>query len=156
MRASTSFYFFGLIALGLFLWPRKVSEWKSASNADKYVPLLNAAERRYGIPTDLLARLAYQESHWRNDIVTGAYRSAAGAVGLMQIVPKYHPGVDPLNVSASVDYAARYLKQLYAQFKSWKLAVAAYNAGPGNVQKYGGVPPFAETQKYVSDIFGDL
>lgn len=131
-------------------------EWKKAANAAKYLPALRAAELRYALPPDLLARIAYQESHWRDDIVSGAKVSSAGAVGLMQLVPKWHPGVDPLNTAQAIDYAGNYLRTLYVQFKSWPLAVAAYNAGPGNVQKYKGVPPFPETQNYIRDVFGDL
>jgi soluble lytic murein transglycosylase-like protein len=131
-------------------------QWKQAKNAERYLPTLRATELRYGIPQDLLARMAYQESRFRDDIVSGAKVSSAGAQGIMQIVPKWHPGVNPLNVSQAIDYAGNYLRQLHAQFKSWPLAVAAYNAGPGNVQKYKGIPPFQETQNYVSQIFDDL
>lgn len=131
-------------------------DWKKAKNADKYLPALRAAELKYGLPQDLLSRMAYQESRFRDDIVTGTLKSVAGAVGLMQIVPRFHPNVDPLNVSAAIDYAARYVRDLHRQFGSWRLAVAAYNAGPGNVTKYDGVPPFPETQNYVNQIFNDL
>lgn len=130
--------------------------WKQAKNAEKYLPLLNAAERKYGLPTDLLARMAYQESRFRDDIVSGTTTSTAGAQGIMQIVPKWHPGVDPLNIPEAIDYAARFMASLYRQFKSWPLAVAAYNAGAGNVTKYAGIPPFEETQNYVASVFGDL
>lgn len=149
-----------LAALGLLLLTGGVAviatrNWKTVTNAAKYLPLLNAAELKYGIPKDLLARQAYQESRFRDDIVSGKTVSSAGALGIMQIVPKWHPGVDPLNVSAAIDYAARYLTQLKKQFGSWTLALAAYNAGPGNVTKYGGVPPFKETQDYVASITRD-
>lgn len=160
MRRDFSWMF--LLALGAIVFWRRddivtaVAGWKASLNASKYLPALHAAEARYGIPTDLLARMAYQESHFRDDIVSGAKKSAAGAAGIMQIVPQYHPGVDPLNVSAAIDYAGKYLRQLYAQFGSWQLAVAAYNAGPGNVQKYGGIPPFQETKDYVAQIFRDI
>lgn len=140
--------------------------WKTVKNASKYLPLLNAAESRYGIPHDLLARQAYQESRFRDDIVTGKAVSSAGALGLMQIVPKFHPSIDPgdaaadaraaLDPARAVDYAARYLVSLKKQFGSWSLALAAYNAGPGNVAKYKGVPPFTETRNYVAQITGDL
>lgn len=133
-----------------------VTGWKSAPNADKYLPTLNAAERRHGIPPDLLARMAYQESRFRDDIVSGRLSSPAGALGIMQIMPKWHPGVNPLDVPAAIDYAARYVKGLRNKLGSWKLAVAAYNAGPGNVQKYDGIPPFPETQAYVHNVFNDL
>ena len=129
--------------------------WKD--KAGDYLTLLNAAEDRYGIPRDLLVRQAYEESHFRPDIISGATVSAAGALGIMQIVPKFHPTADPLNVTAAIDYAAGFLSTLHEQFGSWSLALAAYNAGPGNVHKYGNtVPPFAETQKYVADIIGDV
>lgn len=130
--------------------------WMKAKNAEKYLPLLNAAERKYGIPTNLLARQSYQESRFRDDIVSGQKKSSAGALGLMQIVPKWHPGVDPLNVAAAIDYAAKLLSDHKRKFGSWSLALAAYNAGPGNVAKYKGIPPFKETQDYVAQITGDV
>lgn len=132
------------------------SDWKTKPNASKYLGLLAAAERKYGIPTDLLARQAYQESRWREDIVSGAYPSSAGALGLMQIIPKFHPKAEPLNVPAAIDYAAREMVRLYKKFGRWQLALAAYNAGEGNVAKYGGVPPFGETQNYVAQIARDV
>lgn len=63
-------------------------------------------------------------------------------------------GIDPHDPVQSINGAATYLKQLYDQFGDWKLAVAAYNAGPGAVKKYGGVPPYAETQAYVQKVLG--
>lgn len=137
----------GAIALAL---------WKQSDNAQTYLPSINYAEDAYGLPRDLLARMAYQESHFRDDIIDGSTRSSAGATGLMQMIPTYFPGVDLTDPYASIERAAQYMAQLYRQFGSWKLAAAAYNAGPGNVQKYGGIPPFAETQRYVAEIFGDL
>lgn len=126
---------------------------------EKYRPLFDAAERQYGLPPGLLFRQAFQESHFRDDIISGAIRSVAGATGIMQIVPKFHPEVGEsgaLNPSIAVPYAARILSQWKQQFGSWPLALAAYNAGPGNVKKYNGIPPFAETKKYVSDILADV
>lgn len=128
--------------------------WKK--RGEKYLPLLHAAEDKYGIPRDLLARQAYQESRFREDIISGAVKSAAGALGIMQIVPKFHPTAQPLNTPAAIEYAANFLRSLYKQFGSWSLALAAYNAGPGNVRKYGGIPPFDETRKYVSEILADI
>ncbi len=132
------------------------SDWLKNRNTPKYLPLLNAAEDKYGIPRNLLARQAYQESHFRDDIVDGMTASPAGALGIMQIVPKYHPNAKPLDVPSAIDYAANFMASLHNEFGSWALALAAYNAGAGNVQKYGGIPPFAETQKYVNDNIGDL
>jgi len=124
--------------------------------AGAWLPTLRAAEDANGIPRDLLTRLAYQESHFRPDIISGETVSGEGAVGIMQIVPRFHPGVDPRDPVASIKYAAKILRGWRNQFGSWSLALAAYNAGPGNVAKYKGIPPFKETRTYVADIIGDV
>ena len=82
--------------------------------------------------------------------------SRAGAQGLAQLMPGTADllGVDPLDPSANLHGGARYLAQQYRTFRSWRLALAAYNAGPGAVQKYNGVPPYRETQGYVRAILG--
>lgn len=135
---------------------QKIFAWSPPAAAAPYLEAIDRAERENGLPHHLLARLLYQESRFREDIITGATVSSAGAMGIAQIVPKWHPGVDPLDPFASIDYAARYLRQLFNQFGDWKLALAAYNAGPGNVTKHGGIPPFAETQAYVAEIARDV
>ena len=123
-----------------------------------YAPALANAEARYGIPSGLLARLAWQESRFRADVVSGATVSGAGAVGIMQIVPKWHPGVDPRDPFASIDYAAKFLAGLYRQFGSWELALKAYNWGAGNVRAMlaGAKSEPLETRNYSSQILGDL
>lgn len=126
---------------------------------EKYRPLFDAAERQYGIPSGLLFRQAYQESRFRDDIIRGATRSPAGAVGIMQIIPKWHPEIGEqgaLDPAIAIPYAAKILSQWHRQFGSWSLALAAYNAGPGNVSKHAGIPPFPETQRYVNDILRDV
>ena len=67
--------------------------WKNVGEGPQWIPALNAAEVQYGLPTDLLARIAYQESHFRTDIITGATPSPAGALGLMQMMPQYFDSV---------------------------------------------------------------
>ena len=81
-------------------------------------------------------------------------KSAAGAQGVMQLMPgtAKQLGVNIADVNDNIKGGVLYLKQQQEQFKSLKLASAAYNAGPGNVQKYGGVPPFKETQNYVQSV----
>lgn len=139
-----------------------LSDWKKRAKItagdqfDYYMSLLNAAEDKYGIPRDLLARQAYEESRFRSDIVTGQTASPAGALGIMQIVPRFHPNASPLDVPAAIDYAGQFMKQLHDQFGLWSLALAAYNSGPGNVVKAGrNVPAIPETQNYVADILSD-
>jgi cell wall-associated NlpC family hydrolase len=114
-----------------------------------YANLFHDASARYGVPSALLAAVAHQESGFNPNA-----RSSAGAVGLMQFMPGTAAGlgVNALDPTSSVNGAARYLSGLYKEFGSWDLALAAYNAGPGNVRKYGGIPPFSETQHYVSNI----
>lgn len=121
----------------------------------QYVAFLRQIEWKYSIPRDLLVRLAYQESHFRQDIISGKTISSAGAVGLMQIVPKWHPGVNPLDWQAAADYAGKYLAQLYRQFGTWKEALAAYNWGPGNLTKYGLAAAPLETRNYYTQILAD-
>jgi soluble lytic murein transglycosylase-like protein len=105
-----------------------------------------------GIDPDLFLRLVGAESSFNPDAV-----SSKGATGLAQLMPgtAAELGVDPTDPIQNLRGGARYLRQQLDEFGDPVLALAAYNAGPGNVRKYGGVPPFAETQNYVSKIMGD-
>lgn len=129
----------------------------------KYAGAVATAESRHGLPAGLLGRLLWQESRYREDIIAGQVVSSAGAVGIAQIVPKWHPDVNPLDWRASIDYAARYLKTLYVQFgHDWRKALAAYNWGPGNLSRVNlklqlwlsQVP--TETRNYVNEITKDV
>lgn len=128
----------------------------SRANEEKYRAAIAAAEFKYSLPSGLLHRLIYQESHFRSDIITGKTISAAGAVGIAQIVPKWHPGVDPLDPLASIDYAASYLRQLRKQTGSWAEAIAAYNWGIGNLKRAGLENAPRETREYVASITRDV
>lgn len=117
-----------------------------------YRAIATDAATRYGIPPNLFLRQIGAESSWNPNAV-----SSAGAQGLGQLMPgtAAELGVDPTDPAQNLDGAARYLRQQYDQFGDWGTALAAYNAGPGNVQKYGGIPPFEETQNYVGKILGE-
>ena len=116
-----------------------------------YLTLAREAARRHGVPEDLFLRLVNQESRFNPNAL-----SHKGAIGLAQLMPgtARQLGVDPHDPVQNLDGGARYLKQQYVKFKSWRLALAAYNAGPGAVEKHGGVPPFRETRNYVKKIWG--
>jgi soluble lytic murein transglycosylase-like protein len=138
--------------------------WKQQGAGPTWLPALNQAEGRYGIPADLLARIAYQESHFRPDIISGATVSPAGALGLMQLMPQYFASVQvprpftPVNTLAQIDEAARLLQGLFAHFNDWQLAVAGYNDGQGNVDQFlaGARDLPDETYAYLAQVFGDV
>jgi soluble lytic murein transglycosylase-like protein len=84
-----------------------------------------------------------------------AATSAAGARGLMQLMPETAAGLavsDPYDVRENVRAGTRYLRSLLDRFGNLELAIAAYNAGPGSVERYGGVPPYAQTRSYVHNV----
>lgn len=116
-----------------------------------YLEMAKAAARKYGVPEQMFLKLVQQESGWNPDIV-----SAKGAVGLAQLMPDTatHLGVDETDPQANLEGGARYLSMMFNRFGSWKLALAAYNAGPEAVDAAGGIPDFEETQSYVAAILG--
>lgn len=116
-----------------------------------YVPHARAAARKHGIPEDLFLRLVQQESGWNPNA-----RSHKGAQGLAQLMPGTAAklGVNAADPVQNLDGGARYLRMMYNTFGDWRLALAAYNAGPGAVAKYKGVPPYRETTNYVRVIGG--
>lgn len=116
-----------------------------------FLEMARAAARRHGVPEDLFLRLVTQESAWNPEAL-----STAGAYGLAQLMPETARdlGVDRENPAQNLEGGARYLAQQYRTFGTWRLALAAYNAGPEAVNRHGGVPPFEETQNYVQVILG--
>lgn len=115
------------------------------------VDMARSAAQRNGVPEELFLRLVHQESRFNKNA-----KSHKGALGLAQLMPDTARvlGVDPNDPYQNLDGGARYLAQQYKAFGSWRLALAAYNAGPEAVRKYGGVPPYAETKNYVAVIWG--
>lgn len=115
-----------------------------------FADLFARAGARHGVDPALLALVAERESGFDPKAV-----SPAGAQGLMQLMPGTARGLGVTNSfdpAQAVDGAARLLRSHLDRFGTVEKALAAYNAGPGNVTKYGGVPPFAETQRYVQWI----
>ena len=116
-----------------------------------YLDMARSAAQRHGVPEELFLRLVHQESRFNANA-----KSHKGALGLAQLMPEtaQRLGVDPLDPFQNLDGGARYLAQQFKNFGSWRLALAAYNAGPEAVRKYGGVPPYEETRNYVVTIWG--
>ena len=116
-----------------------------------YQDMARAAARKHNVPEDLFLRLVRTESNFRP-----AARSSKGAIGLAQLMPHTarQLGVNPHDPRENLDGGARYLAQQYRTFGNWRLALAAYNAGPGAVEQYRGVPPYKETRNYVKAILG--
>lgn len=119
------------------------------SLSSQYDSMFSTAGAKYGISPKLLAAVAKAESGFNANA-----RSGAGAQGLMQIMPGTAKGlgVNPLVPSEAIDGAAKMLSGLVKKFGSHELALAAYNAGPGAVQKHNGIPPYKETQNYVKRV----
>lgn len=117
----------------------------------QYLTLARQAARMHSVPEELFLRLVQQESGWNPQA-----KSHKGALGLAQLMPQTAQllGVNPHDPKQNLEGGARYLSWQYRKFKSWRLALAAYNAGPEAVERHGGVPPYAETQNYVKVIWG--
>lgn len=116
----------------------------------KYKHIIEMKAKKYGLDPEWLAGLFRQESNFNPYAV-----SHCGAMGMGQIMPetaRYLGVKDPFNAAQNIDAAAKYLKEQYDRFGSMDLALAAYNAGPGAVRKYKGIPPYRETQNYVKAI----
>ncbi|MBT0956961.1 lytic transglycosylase domain-containing protein [Alphaproteobacteria bacterium KMM 3653] len=132
--------------------PTKTSSPRyTGSRKSQYLPVARAMARKHNVPEDLFLRLVQQESAWKPNA-----KSHAGAIGLAQLMPGTARvlRVNAHDPEENLEGGARYLRQMYNKFGSWRLALAAYNAGPGAVQKYGGVPPYRETRNYVKKIWG--
>ncbi|HEY0487232.1 MAG TPA: transglycosylase SLT domain-containing protein [Mycobacteriales bacterium] len=118
-----------------------------------YASTFAAAAQRHGVPAALLAAVAKVESNYNPKAV-----SSAGAQGLMQFMPATARdyGINPFDPAQAIDGAARKLAADLKSFGSVSLALAAYNAGAGAVRKYGGIPPYGETQAYVPKVLAAM
>ncbi len=117
----------------------------------EYLESAREAARAHDVPEDLFLRLVQRESGWNPNAI-----SHKGATGLAQLMPDTAAllGVDIGDPHENLRGGARYLRMMYDKFGSWRLALAAYNAGPGAVEAAGGIPPYTETENYVRAIMG--
>ncbi len=112
--------------------------------------MIEAAAEKYEVDPRLVKAVAVAESNMNQADI-----SDAGAIGVMQLMPETARGlgIDPYDEQQNIEGGAKYLKQMLDTFGgNVRKAVAAYNAGPGAVQKYGGIPPYGETQHYVGRV----
>ena len=122
----------------------------SAPADSAYYETIRQAAGKYGVDPKLVSAVAEVESGFQQGAV-----SATGAVGVMQLMPETAEslGVNPYDAAQNINGGALYLKQMLDTFDGdVRKAVAAYNAGPEAVKEYGGVPPYSETQQYVSSV----
>jgi soluble lytic murein transglycosylase-like protein len=117
--------------------------------------VIRAAAMKHGIQPSFVKSIIRAESGFDQEAL-----SSKGAIGLMQLMPETAEeyGVDPKDAAQNIDGGAHYLSWLLARYSRHKdqlpRAIAAYNAGPGNVDKYKGIPPFSETRTYVKRVLG--
>lgn len=116
----------------------------------QYDQFIQEASEQYGVPASHILSVIKQESAFNPNA-----HSPVGAQGLMQLMPdtaNYLGVSNPWNPRQNIMGGTKYLAEQFKKFGTWPKAFAAYNAGPGNVRKYGGVPPFKETQGYVKNL----
>ena len=136
---------YGQVSRSRHIFPRV------SGNRAEFEKIISEAAIRHGLDSDLIRAIIQIESGGIPDA-----RSSKGAIGLMQLMPETSSNMavsNPFDPKANIRGGTKYLSQLLERFRgNLVLALAAYNAGPEKVERYGGVPPFPETRRYVRDV----
>jgi soluble lytic murein transglycosylase-like protein len=141
-----------------------VNGWQNENEGPTWVPVINQTEVSLGIPTNLLARMAFQESSFLPDVITGETPSSAGALGILQLEPQYNSSVQvPIpftaaDTTAQITQGGQDLLGNYQTFNDWGVAVAAYDAGAERIKEVlaGTATMPEETSDYVAAILTDV
>jgi soluble lytic murein transglycosylase-like protein len=139
---------------GMTLQPINPAEVPATGGSGGYDGLIEQAAEKNGVESALVRAIIHAESDFNPKAV-----SKCGAQGLMQLMPGTARALgvqDSFDPAQNINGGTKYLRHLLDQFGDVSQAVAAYNAGPGAVKRYGGVPPFNETQAYVKRVEGYL
>jgi len=138
------------VGIALFTLPTRQT-WATPKNGLAFETYFKSAEKQYSLPAGLLSRMAYQESRYNPNAI-----STRGAIGIMQIIPRWHPGVNVANPVDSIFYAGALMRKYYNEFKTWPAAIAAYNWGETNVRNKGIEQAPESTKRYIRDVLGDI
>lgn len=132
------------------LQPTKATQNHDNQKTQDVKAILQETAQKYGVDPTLVDNLAKTESNYQTDVV-----SSAGAIGVMQLMPETAQELGVKNAydpRENIEGGVKYLKTLLNKYNNTEQAIAAYNAGMGAVDKYGGVPPYEETKEYVAKV----